>query len=79
MVSSGGELVAHRGSGAAYIPNHPQKDQVLATRPHHQSSGDQGGANAAPEPEVAGKGSCCSFLQLGAKCFMAVIRLWQFG
>ena len=33
MVSSGGELVAIRCSGPAYIPNHPQKVQVGMATP----------------------------------------------
>ena len=75
MVSSGGELVANGGSGPAYIrPTIRRKFRWVdgdRWRHAHQSSGHQGGANAAPEPE-AGKGSCSFFpLQVGAKCASA--------
>ena len=80
MVSSGGELVAIRCSGPAYIPNHPQKVQVgMATPgdtppPKFRSPSRR---QCEPEPE-AGKGSCSFFLQVGAKCasacFMTAIR-----
>ena len=74
MVSSGGELVAIRCSGPAYIPNHPQKVQVgMATPgdtppPKFRSPSRR---QCEPEPE-AGKGSCSFFsLQVGAKCASA--------
>ena len=66
MVSSGGELVSHRGSGGAYIPI-PRKFRCRVDgdcwrhAPTTKVQVTKGGANPAPEPEVAGKGSCCSF------------------